>query len=164
MPLPPEAREVVARLIHRAAGASYCIVGVRGVLEVHEVALHVADELPAAPELEGGVELVEALERGLEAELLIGPGAIGTEEHREVLEQGAAGAVDGEAIVKVPVDHVAPEPVHEPRLIIEVGPEPLQHVVEAPRAAGAVPLRVPDGRGAAPARSLVYDPPSWAWA
>ena len=89
---------------------------------------------------------------GLEAELLVGPGAIGTEEDGEVLEQRAASAVESEAVEDVPVDHVAPEPVDETRLIVEPVAEPLQQVVEAPRAAGPVVLRLPDGAVRLPGR------------
>ena len=47
------------------SGAPNGVVGVGRVLEVHEVALEVAVQLPAAAELEGGVELLVALEAGL---------------------------------------------------------------------------------------------------
>ena len=126
MALQHEPREVVRRQVGGAVGGADRVVGVGRVLEVHEVALEVPVQLPAAAELEGGVRLVEALDAGPEAEAVVVPGAVRAEEDGEVLEQRAAGAVVGQPVEEVPVHHVAAEPVHEPGLGVEPLAEPLQ--------------------------------------
>ena len=133
--------------------------------KVHEVALEMAVQLPAAPELEGGVELLESLDSLLEPEVVVQPGPLRSEEDGEVLQQRAAGAVVGEAVERVAVDHAAPKPVHEPRLGVEPVAQSLQQIVEAPAAPGAVVLRLPDRRpNRCPPASLVHDAPYWNWA
>src|SRR5215210_5708726 len=65
--LPREPPEVVRRAIHwssRADGEA----GERAVLKIHECTLEMSVQSPAAPKLEGGIELLSTFESGLEAE------------------------------------------------------------------------------------------------
>src|SRR6185312_14692096 len=139
--------EVAGGTVSGSGGAAHAVTRVRAVLEVREVPLQVPVQLPPAAEPERGVELLVALEPRLEAEVVVQPGALGTEEDGEVLQRRPPRPVQREPVEEVAVCHVAAEPVDEPRLVVEPVAQSFQQIVESPGAAGPVPLRLPDRGG-----------------
>jgi hypothetical protein len=75
------------------------------------------------------------------------------EERGEVLQQGAARAVQRQPIEEVPIHDSAAQPVDEARLVVELVTQPIEQIVEAPRSTGPVPLGLPD-RSAAGAQRV----------
>ncbi len=135
----------VLREVRRTTGAADGVIGKARILEVDEIPFSVPVQLPPPSKPERGVGLLPPFDRRLEAELVVRPDPLRSEEHGEILQQLARSAVPGEAVEGVAGDHIAPEPVDEAGLGIEPLALPVQQIVEAPGAPGPVELSLPDG-------------------
>src|SRR6185503_6763874 len=88
----------VLREIRRATGGADGVIGKARILEVDEVPFSVSVQLPTPSKPESGVDLLPTLDGRLEAELVVRPDPLRSEEHGEILQQLARSAVPGEAV------------------------------------------------------------------